>query len=161
VGKLRFIAVVGVAATVVLTGCTSGQGDDSPTARKSPTSAASASASKTASGRAEHIPGETVTKAPDPIDGRAVARVANARGNREIDIPGGIKAGALSVSVNCQGQGTLTVSVKPVGLSFPLECVAGEVSSTYNELHLKTARGRGTVSVTAPSPVRWALTVGQ
>lgn len=159
-GKLRFAAVAGVAATVVLTGC-SGQGDDSPTARKSPTSAASASASKTASGRAEHIPGETVTKAPDPIDGRAVARVANARGNREIDIPGGIRAGALSVSVNCQGQGTLTVSVKPVGLSFPLECVAGEVSSTYNELHLKTARGRGTVSVTAPSPVRWALTVGQ
>lgn len=102
-----------------------------------------------------------MTEAPDPVDGQAVARVANARGNREIDIPGGIKAGTLSLSVNCQGRGTLTVSVQPVGLGFPLECDAGEVSSTYNELHLKTARGRGTVYVTAPSPVRWALTVGR
>lgn len=160
-GKLRFVPVVGVAAAVVLTGCTNGQGSHTPTTHKSPTPAASASASKGTSGRAEHISGETVTKAPDPLDGQAVARVANAQGNREIEIPGGVKAGALSISVNCQGRGTLTVSVKPVGLSFPLECVAGEVSSTYNELHLKTARGRGAVYVTAPSPVRWALTVGQ
>ncbi|MET7910242.1 hypothetical protein ACFYS7_31845 [Streptomyces avermitilis] len=160
-GKLRFVAVAGAAAAVVLSGCTGSQGNGNPTVHKSPTSAASASASKETSGRSEQIPGETVTKAPDPIDGKAVARVANARGNREIDIPGGIKAGALSISVNCQGRGTLTVLVKPVGMSFPLECVAGEVSSTYNELHLKTARGRGTVYVTAPSPVRWALTVGR
>ncbi|MGY3201011.1 hypothetical protein [Streptomyces sp. TE5632] len=29
---------------------------------------------------------------------------------------------------------TLTVSADPIGLGFPLECVDGEVSSTYNEL---------------------------
>jgi hypothetical protein len=50
--------------------------------------------------------------------------------------------------------------VEPVGLSFPLECVDGEVSSTFNQLALKRARDHGTVSVTAPSQVRWALTVG-
>ncbi|WP_240529641.1 hypothetical protein [Streptomyces mangrovisoli] len=45
-------------------------------------------------------------------------------------------------------------------MSFPLECVAGEVSSTYNQLTLKHPRTQGTVSVTAPSTVRWAVTVG-
>ncbi|MBL3670783.1 hypothetical protein JL475_33465 [Streptomyces sp. M2CJ-2] len=76
-------------------------------------------------------------------------------------IEGGIRPGALSVLVNCQGEGTLTVSVDPVGLSFPLECVDGEVSSTYNELALKQTRPQATVKVEAPSPVRWSLTIGQ
>lgn len=40
------------------------------------------------------------------------------------------------------------------------KCVAEEVSSTYNQLNLKHDRGRGAVSVTAPSTVRWAITVG-
>ncbi|MCH0562030.1 hypothetical protein I3F54_02255 [Streptomyces sp. MUM 2J] len=78
-----------------------------------------------------------------------------------MEIRGGIKAGALSVLVNCQGEGKLTVSVDPVGLSFPLECVDGEVSSTFNQLDLKTNRTHGTVRVNAPSRVRWAITVGR
>ncbi|MFI6492721.1 hypothetical protein [Streptomyces sp. NPDC050564] len=94
-------------------------------------------------------------------DGKVVAQAANASGNRELEIRGGIKAGALSVLVNCEGQGKLTVSVQPVGLSFPLECVGGEVSSTFNQLGLKRSREQGTVNVTAPSSVHWALTVGQ
>ncbi|MEJ8670357.1 hypothetical protein OG331_23925 [Streptomyces sp. NBC_01017] len=102
-----------------------------------------------------------MTKAPVLPDGKVVAQAVNATGNREMEIRGGIKAGPLSVLVNCQGQGTLTVSVEPVGLSFPLECVDGEVSSTFNQLSLKRARVHGTVSVTAPAGVRWALTVGR
>ncbi|MEU9055707.1 hypothetical protein AB0D37_35845 [Streptomyces sp. NPDC048384] len=102
-----------------------------------------------------------MTKAPVLPDGEVVAQAVNVTGNREVDIRGGIKAGPLSVLVNCQGQGKLTVSVEPVGLSFPLECVNGEVSSTFNQLSLKRARDHGTVSVTAPSSVRWALTVGR
>ncbi|WP_235192986.1 hypothetical protein [Streptomyces viridochromogenes] len=102
-----------------------------------------------------------MTKAPVLPEGEVVAQAVNATGNREMDIRGGIKSGPLSVLVNCQGQGTLTVSVEPVGLSFPLECVDGEVSSTFNQLSLKRARDHGTVSVTAPSQVRWALTVGR
>ncbi|WP_234535928.1 hypothetical protein [Streptomyces shenzhenensis] len=102
-----------------------------------------------------------MSRAPVLPEGEIVAQVANASGNREMEIRGGIKAGALSVLVNCQGQGKLTVSLEPVGLSFPLECVNGEVSSTFNQLDLKRDRGHGTVSVTAPSSVRWALTVGR
>ncbi|MFF8942551.1 hypothetical protein ACF1A5_09810 [Streptomyces sp. NPDC014864] len=102
-----------------------------------------------------------MTKAPVLPDGKVVAQAVNATGNREVEIRGGIKAGPLSVLVNCQGKGTLTISVEPIGLSFPLECVDGEVSSTFNQLALKRARDHGTVNVTAPSQVRWALTVGQ
>ncbi|MET8454056.1 hypothetical protein [Streptomyces sp. NPDC005209] len=101
-----------------------------------------------------------MTKAPTLPDGNVVAQAINASGNRELEIKGGLKSGALSVLVNCQGKGELTVSVKPVGMSFPLKCVDGEVSSTYNQLDLKRARTQGTVSVTAPTSVRWAITVG-
>ncbi|MYQ52535.1 hypothetical protein GTW41_15040 [Streptomyces sp. SID4941] len=72
-----------------------------------------------------------------------------------------IGIGGLAVQVNCQGEGTLHVTVKPVGLSFPLECVDEEVSSTYNEIRLKRARSEGSIQVTAPSTVLWALTAEQ
>lgn len=158
---MKRTAIGGIAAVVALTGCTSGQDRAAPSPHTSPPRATTSPTSSPTSDRAEHIPGETVTKAPVLPDGEVVAQAVNVTGNREMDIRGGIKAGPLSVLVNCQGQGTLTVSVEPAGLSFPLECVDGEVSSTFNQLSLKRARDHGTVSVTAPSRVRWALTVGQ
>lgn len=161
-GKLRKITVVGgVAAVVALAGCTSDQDQATPSPETPSPRPTASPAGSPASDRAEHVPGETVTKAPVLPDGKVVAQAVNATGNREMEIRGGIKAGPLSVLVNCQGQGTLTVSVEPVGLSFPLECVDGEVSSTFNQLSLKRARVHGTVSVTAPAGVRWALTVGR
>ncbi|MFE9020539.1 hypothetical protein ACFYNL_18520 [Streptomyces sp. NPDC007808] len=90
-----------------------------------------------------------------------MAQAVNAMGNRELAIRGGIRAEPLSVLVNCQGEGALTVSVEPDGLTFPLACEEGEVSSAFHQLGVKRARDHGTVSVTAPSGVRWALTVGQ
>ncbi|MFI1763623.1 hypothetical protein ACH41H_16465 [Streptomyces sp. NPDC020800] len=102
-----------------------------------------------------------MTEAPRLPDGTVVARAADAVGNREMDLRGGLENGTLSVLVNCRGKGRLTVHVQPVGLSFPLACVDGEVRSTYNRLKLKRPRGHGTVSVTVPSTVRWALTVGR
>lgn len=144
-----------------LAGCTSNQDSAGSHSRTSPPPSASLPTKSSTSGRSEHIPGETVTKAPVLPDGEVLAQTANAHGNQELEIPGGIKAGPLAILVNCQGEGTLTVSVKPVGLSFPLECVNGEVSSTFNQLNLKKSRTYGTVDVTAPSHVRWALSVGQ
>lgn len=102
-----------------------------------------------------------MTKAPVLPDAEVVAQAVDAVGNREMDIRGGLRSGALSVLVNCQGKGRLTVLVRPVGLSFPLECVDGEVRGTYNRLDLQRTRAHGTVSVTAPSTVRWALTAGR
>lgn len=162
-GKLRKLTVIGgIAAVVALAGCTSDQENKAtPSPHTSPSPSTTSPTSTPTSERAEHVPGETVTNAPVLPDGEVVAQAVNATGNREMDIRGGIKAGPMSVLVNCQGKGTLTISVEPVGLSFPLECVDGEVSSTYNQLSLKRDRDQGTVSVTAPSRVRWALTVGR
>ncbi|MFD9033515.1 hypothetical protein ACFVZW_20530 [Streptomyces sp. NPDC059567] len=55
----------------------------------------------------------------------------------------------------------MTVTFAPSGLSFPLRCVEGEVSTTYNQIDLKQDRESASVSVQAPSPVRWAMSVGQ
>lgn len=158
-GKLTIAApAIAVTTAVMLVAGCSGDHDD--TSRASATPSASSPAKTPATDRAEHVPGESVTKAPTLPDGNVVAQAINASGNRELEIKGGLKSGALSVLVNCQGKGELTVSVKPVGMSFPLKCVDGEVSSTYNQLDLKRARTQGTVSVTAPTSVRWAITVG-
>jgi hypothetical protein len=162
VGKLKIIAAAGgIAAAFALAGCTGDQGHAKSSPDMSPARSTASPTASPSSGRAEHVPGETVTKAPVLPGGEVVAQAANATGNREIEIQGGIKPGELSVLVNCQGKGTLTVAVEPVGLSFPLECVDGEVSSTLNKLGLKRSREHGTVKVTAPSQVHWALTVGR
>ncbi|CAL9327102.1 hypothetical protein [Streptomyces sp. SudanB182_2057] len=161
-GKLTpLAAATALAAVAVLAVGCSGDDSDAPDAsRKGPVRPSSSSARTPAPDRAENIPGEAVTKAPVLPDGEVVAQAVNASGNRELEVKGGFKSGPLAVLVNCKGQGELTVEVKPVGLSFPLKCVAGEVSSTYNQMDLKKTREQGTVSVTAPSTVRWAITVG-
>lgn len=102
----------------------------------------------------------SVTELP-PLDGEdVVAQAANVTGSRELDIKGDIGSGALSVDVECEGKGRLTVAVRAVGLSFPLTCADGEVTSTYNVADLKRDPTRGTVSVTASAGVRWAIAVG-
>ncbi|MFF0227094.1 hypothetical protein [Streptomyces sp. NPDC004629] len=153
------VAVCLVLGGLALNGCSGGDQAESPDRSTAPAKTGSATPGED-SGRAEHIAGETVTKAPKLPSGEPLTQVASAKGNRELEL-GHITTQPLSVLVNCQGQGTLTVEVRPMGLSFPLECAAGEVSSTYNELRLKKSRENGVVSVTAPSSVRWSLTVGQ
>ncbi|WP_244315767.1 hypothetical protein [Streptomyces albidochromogenes] len=53
------------------------------------------------------------------------------------------------------------MKVEPTNMSFPLKCVDHEVSSTLNELTIKTAREEGSLRITTSSNVRWALTVEQ
>ncbi|MGW3915071.1 hypothetical protein ACWEBX_26600 [Streptomyces sp. NPDC005070] len=157
-GKLKIVtAVAGLTAAVTLSGCTTGQDDTAPPSRTTPPH----STTSPTSDRAEHVPGESVTKAPALLEGKVKAQTANAHGNQELEIRGGIKAGPLSILVNCQGDGTVKVSVQALGLSFSLECADGEVSSTLNKIDLERPRGYGTVNVTAPSNVRWAVTIGQ
>ncbi|MES9512147.1 hypothetical protein ABWJ92_38225 [Streptomyces sp. NPDC000609] len=152
------LAVAAVAA-LVLTGCS---GEEKPSPTEPPASRTTQSSPTQPSDRAEHIKGETVSRAPKPVnDGQVLLSVASKQGNAELPLTKEIGAGMLAIQVNCQGKGTLNVTVDPVGLSFPLKCVNDEVSSTYNEVHLKRARSEGTVRVTAPSTVRWALTAEQ
>lgn len=86
---------------------------------------------------------------------------AETRGNASFAYTGGERDKALIVAVNCRGVGTITVAVPVMDVSFPLECGAGEPAVTYNQLAMKSAYQPGTVSVTAPSTVTWAVTVGR
>ncbi|MFJ7154403.1 hypothetical protein ACIQUQ_05640 [Streptomyces sp. NPDC101118] len=107
---------------------------------------------------ADHGAGKSVTRAPRPASGTVALQAASRKGSAALPI-GYVDAGRLGIQVNCQGKGTLTVLITAVGLSFPLQCVDGQVRSTYNEIHLKSARGDSAVEVTAPSTTTWALTV--
>ncbi|MEW2060879.1 hypothetical protein AB0899_08910 [Streptomyces sp. NPDC007002] len=131
----------------------------------SPSKAASSRPAKptaTDTPRAEHIEGESVTTAPKPVgDGSVLLSVASRKGNAQLPLNEDIGAGRLAIQVNCQGQGKIQIAIDPTGLSFPLDCVEKEVSSTYNEVHLKRERKEGTVRVTAPAGIRWAVTVEQ
>lgn len=103
----------------------------------------------------------SVKVAPKLPGGAVLAQVANAQGNQQVAVEGPIEKGPLAIMVTCQGAGTITVTLDPAGVSFPLECGAESANTTYNQVELKEARKSSTVSVTAPSRVRWALTVGQ
>ncbi|WP_202448817.1 hypothetical protein [Streptomyces sp. SID2999] len=82
-------------------------------------------------------------------------------GNAEVEFAGGRKGDALIVAVRCQGKGTVKVAVRPVHVSFPLECLAEKVSTTYNQVAVSGVNRGGTVSVEAPTAVRWSVTVGR
>ncbi|MYZ09043.1 hypothetical protein GT028_16945 [Streptomyces sp. SID2999] len=78
-----------------------------------------------------------------------------------MEFAGGRKGDALIVAVRCQGKGTVKVAVRPVHVSFPLECLAEKVSTTYNQVAVSGVNRGGTVSVEAPTAVRWSVTVGR
>lgn len=158
-GSSRGIALLTVLVALAVGGC--GGDGNSGTTRPSASKSAVATPSRS-SHRAEHVVGEKVDVAPKPVNGgKVLLSVASRHGNAEMPFKGGIGADSLAIQVNCQGKGTIKVFIEPVGISFPLECVAGEVSSTYNELRLERARAEGSVRVSAPSGVRWALMVEQ
>lgn len=153
------LAAAAMAGALALTGCSGEEKPASAAPSASPTGHPSPSQTL---GRAEHVEGETVTRAPKPVnDGEVLLSVASRKGNAELPLAKEIGNGTLAIQVNCQGKGTLDVALKPVGLSFPLKCVNGEVSSSYNEIRLKRARSDESVQIAAPSTVSWSLTVEQ
>ncbi|MER7197021.1 hypothetical protein [Streptomyces sp. CB01635] len=94
-------------------------------------------------------------------DQTLAARQGETRGSRIFSFKKGQKGDALIIAVRCQGKGELKVSVKTVHAAFPLACVDGEVSTTYNMVNMSGADKEGTVAVTAPSAVRWSMTIGR
>ncbi|MET8435662.1 hypothetical protein ABZV61_23325 [Streptomyces sp900116325] len=151
-------AVLAVAVALCVSGCTE---EGKPVSHPSVSRSAQPSPSKS-DDRAERIEGEGISKAPEQVnDGQVLLSVASRKGDAELPLTKEIGVGRLAIQVSCQGEGTIEVSVEPVGLSFPLECVEQEVSSTYNEIILKRARSEGSVRGAAPSGVRWALTAEQ
>lgn len=158
----RVAAQSAVLALAVLTvvGCT---GNDNETSGDSPNGSPSATQSPSVeSSRAEYIEGETVTEAPKTVNGLPpLLSIASQNGNATLPLKQGTGAGPVGIQVNCQGKGTLEVALVPANLSFALTCVDSEVSSTYNEVNLKRSRADASIRITAPSTVRWAVTVEQ
>ena len=83
------------------------------------------------------------------------------RGNATLAFRKGKKGDALIVAVRCQGPGTINVAVRSVHVSFSLDCPAGQVSTTYNQVGIGRVDRGGVVSVEAPSDVRWSMTIGR
>lgn len=94
-----------------------------------------------------------------------VARQGETRGGGSFEFGEGEKGDALIIAVRCQGRGKIEVSVKPVNVGFPLECADGRASTTtgtaYNQVDVAGVEKQGTVSVLAPSSVRWSMTIGR
>ncbi|MFJ8828343.1 hypothetical protein ACIREE_42395 [Streptomyces sp. NPDC102467] len=148
------------AAALPLTGaCSADHADSESKAKSLP------HASSPASPSASPVEGDqTPVKVPPELDpGEKLAgRQGATHGGRTIAFAkGGRKGDALIVAVRCEGKGTMKVAVKPVTAAFPLECLAGEVSTTYNQLGLSGVEKEGTVSVTAPSTVNWSMTIAR
>ncbi|MFF7358335.1 hypothetical protein ACFZA1_37770 [Streptomyces filipinensis] len=96
----------------------------------------------------------------DPDETLAGRRTVTS-GNATLAFTKGRKGDALIIAVRCQGQGTVKVAVRSVHVSFPLECLAGKVSTTYNQVAVGGADHSGVVSVEAPTGVRWSMTIGR
>ncbi len=88
-------------------------------------------------------------------------RQGETRGGSTFEFSEGEKGDVLIAAVRCQGKGEIKVSLKSVNVDFPLKCVDGEVSTTHNEVGVAGAENKGTVSVQAPSAVRWSMTIGR
>lgn len=107
----------------------------------------------------------TVDRAPDlnMDDGGIVLRQDRTQGGAHLEF-GAAKKGdgkALTVAVECEGKGRIEVVLRSVGASFPMDCVDGEVTGIADAFAVDGAADAGIVSVTNPSNVHWALSVGR
>lgn len=104
----------------------------------------------------------SLLKPPELAPGAILAgRQKVTTGNASIPYSKGRKGDSLTIVASCQGEGKITVTVRPVHVSFPLECGADQVSTVSNEVALSGVERSGAVSVEASSAVRWSLTVGR
>ncbi|MER8058941.1 MULTISPECIES: hypothetical protein [unclassified Streptomyces] len=157
--NLAGMSVAGIVLLVALTGRTTdhtGAGKSSPSALSStPTSAGTTAAADSSPQPSVQVPPEL--DADETLAGRQNATA----GNASIDFGKGRKGDALIVAVRCRGAGTVKVAVQSVHVSFPLECLADQVSTTYNQVGVSGADRGGVVSVEAPSSVHWSMTIGR
>ncbi|MEW2624715.1 hypothetical protein [Streptomyces sp. NPDC048106] len=111
------------------------------------------------------MPGTTqpsLLKPPELAPGASLAgRQKVTTGNAVFPYSKGEKGDALIIAASCQGEGKIKVTVRPAGVSFPLECGADQPSTVSNELALSGVERSGEVSVEASSAVHWSLTVGR
>ncbi|MFJ8802887.1 hypothetical protein [Streptomyces sp. NPDC102487] len=141
---------------VSLSGCLSGH-DDNEASSATRSSEPSAQAAPTPSSTKPAVRQPPELDAGEMLGGRQKAT----SGNAALAFSKGRKGDALIVAVRCQGAGKVRVAVRSVHISFLLECEAGEVSTTYNQVVVKGVEHGGVVSVKASSAVHWSMTIGR
>ncbi|MET7450369.1 hypothetical protein ABZT03_00460 [Streptomyces sp. NPDC005574] len=123
------------------------------------TTAATHSAAPAASGSS--TPAPTLREAPAiDADETLAGRQDPTNGNANFSFRRGKKGDAVTFDVRCLGTGRMKVR-SFIGISFALDCVAGEVSSVFDQFDVTGVDRSGRVSVVAPPTVRWAMTVGR
>ncbi|MFI9150163.1 hypothetical protein [Streptomyces sp. NPDC053367] len=109
--------------------------------------------------------GQPVAVTPPSLDGGTgetlAGRYGPARGGAAFSYDAGPGGEALVVAVSCRGTGEVTVDLPALAVHFSHTCSPDEPAVVQNEFALAGARRPGTVSVTAPSTVVWAVTVGR
>lgn len=102
-------------------------------------------------------------QAPVPATGRVILRHHRTQGSAHLEFAKARKGegNALTVAVSCEGKGTIEVRLRPGGISFPMDCLDNEVTTIENQFTGDDSNRAGTVSVTAPSGVRWSLSLGR
>ncbi|MGV9246691.1 hypothetical protein [Streptomyces sp. NPDC003710] len=161
----RTLAGWGIAACAVLllplAACTTGHSGAGPSRAVPERSIGSATPGE-ATATATAAPERPVFRAPELDDGESLAgRRQPTSGNASFELGKGRRGDALVVDVRCEGRGSMYVVVRSVGVSFPVDCLAGQIGSYENQLALTGADRGGTVSVSAPPAVRWSVTVGR
>lgn len=156
---LAVLSLLSAAVLLPVTACTADNSEAQQPVRSSePSSETVTEAPVTESAS----PQPSVEQPPELDKNETVAaRQSKTQGNRSIEFDEGEKGDALIVAVRCQGKGTIEVTVRPVSVSFQLECLGDEVSTTYNQVAVAGVEDKGTVSVEAPSTVRWSMTIGR
>jgi hypothetical protein len=83
------------------------------------------------------------------------------RGHATFAYSAGPRGKVLIVAVSCRGEGRITVRMREMRTAFRHICTAGEPYVEHSKLDLASAHQAGTVSVSAPPTVTWAMTVGR
>ncbi|MFJ3642582.1 hypothetical protein ACIPRD_22860 [Streptomyces sp. NPDC090108] len=151
------LSMLGVAMLFPVAACSADRSGTGQPARSGHATSSHAAAPTAPSGTEPAVQKPPELDADETLAGRRTATT----GNAEVGFAKGRKGDALIVAVRCQGKGTVEVAVRPVHVAFPLKCLAGKVSTTYNQVAVSGADHDGTVSVEAPTTVRWSLTVGR
>lgn len=162
------LACATVLSAVAAAGCTSGHSSSAGHSTASGTTGGVSTAGP------RPIPSDTsqapqhsasVAKPPNLAEDGVPVLVSAAalKGGAEYPLKGGIQAGkTLATAVNCQGDGTLRVSLEPAGLSFPLTCSEGNVTPTFNEVQFASTYKEAYFKFT-PSPssdITWSFAAG-
>lgn len=156
--NLAGLSVACAAMLIPLTGCTADHVDAAKSQpSRSPDPGSVATTNPPGSNAQPSVQTPPELDADETLAGRQKATA----GNASIQFSKGKKKDALIVAVRCKGAGKIKVAVRSVHVSFPLECLADQVSTTYNQVGVSGVDHSGIVSVEAPSSVQWSMTIGR